>query len=414
MTMLFSPSFLCFWLVPIAVNSLRLIAVGHRQSIDASVTYSTWFNQFNRTDLYQLRSHEPTIIVFGELTGLMSAFIGTRGKLARTQSGTIQNSLSLLVQSYDKQVTSYLRKYPNIFLTNALELSLSDVMWRSFNQTFSSLSRSLNATIISATLGPRIIRSTDPKDIELYGDPDLYPNQTEVYLPLTKEIYNRAHIYAPNGTLIASRDKCHLTPAEIELLQLTPGEVEDNLVIKPNNICIAICADAFYLNVLSYLDSPNCAILIQPSFNTQMWAANISSQSSVWQPLDWTHGPLGLFEKTQNIQFSINTMVTGNLFSDMIVDGQSTINQRLLKRRKSLDKQDNLYIGLDWIDVQDIGKFQTLVLSQWARDDPREGNLTKPERRQLLHEYAQELAPNSKSKNENKYADTVIWADVML
>ncbi|CAF1369685.1 unnamed protein product [Adineta steineri] len=406
--------FLYFCLLSIRVESLRLIAIGHRQSIDASVTYETWFNQFNRTDLYDLKSHDSTIIVFGESTGFTAAFIGTRGQHARTQSGTIQDALLSLMQSYEKQMTSYLTKYSNISMINALELSLSDVMWRSFNQTFSSLSRSLNATIVSATIGPRLIRSTDPKDIEFYGDPDLYPNQTEVYLPLTKEIYNTAHVYAPNGSLIASRDKCHLTPAEIELLQLVPGKLEDNRVIEPNNLCIAICIDAFYSNVLSYLDSQNCTILIQPSFNAQMWAANVSATSAIWQPSDWAYGPLGLFKKTQNIQFSINPMVTGNLFRDMIVDGQSTINQRLSKENQSQNKTTDLYIGLDWIDVQDIGQFQTLVMSKWARDDPRDGNLTKSERRQLLHQYAQELAPNSKSPNENKYADTVIWTDVII
>ncbi|CAF3698949.1 unnamed protein product [Rotaria sp. Silwood1] len=406
--------YLSFWFLPLTIDSFRLIAVGHRQSIEASVNYTTWFNQFNRSDLYELRSHEPTLIVFGELTGLTSAFIGTRGQIARIQIGTVQNAFALMMKSYEKQITSYLNKYPTISITNAFELSLSDVMWRAFNQTFSSLARLLNATIISATFGPRIIRSTDPEDIELYGDPDLYPNQTEVYLPLTKEIYNTAHVYAPNGSLIASRDKCHLTPAEIELLQFTPGELENNTVIKPNNWCIAICLDAFYLDVLLHLDSQNCTMLIQPSFNDQMWAANLSSQSPIWVPLDWTNGPLALFDKTQNIQFSINPMVTGNLFSDMIVDGQSTINQRLPREIIELNKQDKLYIGLDPVDMQNITRFQTLVLARWARDDPRGKNWTKQERRKLLYQYALELAPNSKSINENKYADTVIWADVTL
>ncbi|CAF1035750.1 unnamed protein product [Adineta steineri] len=145
-----------------------------------------------------------------------------------------------------------------------------------------------------------------------------------------------------------------------------------------------------------------------------MWAANVSAISTIWQPSDWAYGPLGLFKKTQNIQFSINTMVTGNLFRDMIVDGQSTINQRLSKENQSQNKTTDLYVGLDWIDVQDIGQFQTLVMSKWARDDPRDRNLTKSERRQLLHQYAQELAPNSKSPNENKYADTVIWTDIII
>ena len=118
---------------------------------------------------------------------------------------------------------------------------------------------------------------------------------------------------------------------------------------------------------------------------------------------------MGLFERTQNIQLSVNSMVTGNLFADMIVDGQSSINQRASKM-----VQTDLYVGVDRNDVQTIGKFQTLALSKWARDDPREGNLTKSERQEILHQYALELAPNSKSENENRYADTLIWTDVTI
>jgi hypothetical protein len=193
---------------------------------------------------------------------------------------------------------------------------------------------------------------------------------------------------------------------------LTPGKLEDNRLITPNNLCIAICLDAFYLDVLSHLDAQNCTILIQPSMNDGMWATNLPS--SVWQPADWVNGPLGLFSKTQNIQLSINSMVTGNLFSDMIVDGQSTINRRLSRRTNPVDKPDNLYIGLDPVDIPNINTFETLALARWARDDPREGNLTKQQRRQLLHQYALELAPGSESKNENNYTNTIIWADVTL
>ena len=402
----------CFYLPPVAGTSYRLAAVGHRQSVATASNYSTWFNQFNNTNLYRNSSDDTTIIVFGELTGFTSALIGTRGQTARAQSGTIENAFSVLAKSYEKQITAYVNKYSNITLVTALELSLSDVMWRAFNQTFSTLARSLNATIVSSTFGPRIFKSTDRKDIELYGDPDLYPNQTEVYLPLTKEIYNTAHVYAPNGNLIASRDKYHLTPSEMGLLQFTSGKLESNRIIPPNNLCIAICLDAFYLDVLSYLDSQSCTILIQPSFNAEMWATNLPSL--VWQPMDWTNGPLGLFQKTQNIRVSINPMITGNLFSDMIVDGQSSINQRLLKTTRPINEIDGLYIGLDSVDVESIKEYITVAMARWAIDDPRERNLTKQERRQLLHQYGLELAPGSKSKNENDYASTIIWADVTL
>jgi hypothetical protein len=98
----------------------------------------------------------------------------------------------------------------------------------------------------------------------------------------------------------------------------------------------------------------------------------------------------------------------------MIVDGQSTINQRLRKDAKPINESGDLYIGVDPVDIQNIKAFKTLSLARWAQDDPRERNLTKQERRQLLHQYALELAPNSKSKNENNYTDTIIWANVTL
>ncbi|UJR08855.1 hypothetical protein I4U23_013110 [Adineta vaga] len=173
------------------------VVVDHRQSVNASVSYTTWFKEVNQTDLYQLRMKEPTIVVFGEFTGLKSAFIGTRGQRARTQSGTIQDAFLSMIQFYERQMTFYSNKYSNIPIKNTLELALSDVIWRAFDQT----------------------------------------------------------------------------------------------------------------------------------------------------------------------------------------------------------------------DVQQLGKFQTLTLSKWTRDDPREGNLTKSQREQLLHQYVLELASNSKLEYENKYADSVIWID---
>ena len=100
------------------------------------------------------------------------------------------------------------------------------------------------------------------------------------------------------------------------MLQLIPGKLEDNRIIQPNNLCIAICLDAFCSNALSYLDSQNCTILIQ----------------------------------------------------------------RSSKNRKLSNIRDDLYTGVDRSDVQQLGKFQTLTLSKWTRDDPREGNLTKSQR----------------------------------
>jgi hypothetical protein len=394
---------------------LRLIAVGHRQNMSASVSYETWAQQFNTTELYNARysSQDPVIISFGEMTGLSTAFIGSRGVAARNSS-TIADAFILLGVDYAMQAASYLEKFPSIEPVNGIELALSDVMWRAFFSTFSALSVYLDAYIISATIGPYIVASTDPADIAFYGDPDLSPNQTIVYLPAGPDVMNLAYMFSPNGSIIHSTPKKHLTQPEVSLLNLTPGNLSDNTVASINvgKVCVAICWDGFFVDVLRHLDGQGCEILIQPSYNMNIWAGNISN-SSVWQPLDWTSGPFGGLQssRTANVSFWVNPMVTGNLL-DQMVDGQSSIVSRVSS--KLPPPVAALYVGMIPENIQSPPYNYTgvcvLGLSEWAFADPI--HLPLPQRRAHLAELAQLLLPGSGSPFEGLYAATMIFADI--
>ena len=127
--------------------AIRTIAVGHRQNVSLSVSYDSFGAQFlNRSDLHETRfsatnpdgSLRPAVIVFGEMTGLTAAFIGSRGTVGRS-AATLEAGMLDLALKYPLQMAAYALRFPGASFANLLELSLTDVMWRALNGTFSQV-----------------------------------------------------------------------------------------------------------------------------------------------------------------------------------------------------------------------------------------------------------------------------------
>lgn len=280
------------------------------------------------------------------------------------------------------------------------------------------------AYVVVATILPRFTVSTDPQDIALFGDPDLAPHQSEVYLATGPDVFNTAFVYSPAGELLGNVSKHHLTPVEVSLLQLTPANISANRVIPTpiGALCVSICWDTFFKDVVGYLDKQGCQLLAHPSYNDGMWASWLSSgsgnSSSVWQPLDWTRGPFAALQldESQHISVVANAMVTGNLF-DMVVDGQSVIVQRA-PVGTPLPAPEQLYIGLVTENLATPpynltdGGVTVLARAPWAFADNT--SLPLDTRRNALAAQAALLAPGSNSSFEGQYANTVIFADVTL
>ncbi len=183
---------------------LRAIAVGNKVDLKYSQTYETWTAQWlDRQDLIEARGEinittNPALIVVGELTGLTSAFIGSRGQNARENASSIVQAFTMLAKAYAPQVEYYQSRYgqnssSSFNMINAIEMALTDTMWRAFIGTFSALAIELQAYVIAGTLAPRIRVSSDKKDIAFFKDPDLsFDEVDEVYIADSAEVYNSA------------------------------------------------------------------------------------------------------------------------------------------------------------------------------------------------------------------------------
>eukprot|EP01012_Entosiphon_sulcatum_P025223 TRINITY_DN30533_c0_g1_i1.p1 TRINITY_DN30533_c0_g1~~TRINITY_DN30533_c0_g1_i1.p1 ORF type:complete len:410 (-),score=66.27 TRINITY_DN30533_c0_g1_i1:11-1219(-) len=373
-------------------------AIGTRLTLNSSVSYATFAEQFT-TGLPPAQ-----LYVFGEDVGLFAGFIGSRGKQARQKKGTVEAFL-LLAEHYAPQIAHYLKAYPNLPAIRALELALTDVMWRAVNSTFSAIAREHNAYVIAGTIAPKsVIASTDPEDIRMFGDPDIQ-NQTEVYLPVGQDVFNVALLFDPTGAIVGRTNKVHLTEPEINLLQLVHGNISDmqtfNLGHGIGSTCVAICFDAFFADILEHFDAQGCKLFVQPSYNLGgMWAA--PADDGVWQPQDWMAGPLGpLQPKYKAYQYSINAMAVGNLFG-MPGDGQSSIN------RRSSSPPQQLFIGVEPNSTSLLG--DVLAMAPWVAADPV--SLPLSQRRTQLHSISLQLAPDSGSPLENAYRPSAIVANI--
>jgi predicted amidohydrolase len=415
---------LCFLLVQVSAR-IRAIAMGNKVDLRFSDTYETWTAQWNeRTDMADARGDPstPSIIVAGELAGLTAALIGSRGKFARENATTIVGALALVAEQYAPQVAYYQKLYggqDNFTAINAIELALTDTMFRAFFNSFSAMARKYNTYVVAGTMGPKIRISHDPKEIALFKDPDL-DQVKEVYMAADKFVYNSAYTFNPKGEIIGVTDKYHLTSDDIGLMQFSSGSLTTNPIYQniggseEANLCVAICYDSFFDDVISFYNDNNCTVLAQPTYNNGAWAAyynnNPDSQSSsYWQPDEWLSSTFGSVAASyENIQYNINAMMVGNLY-DMPGDGQSSITQ------KSDDQlTEECFVGLTLPLVPPYNYTGKVVgcLPWVMTDDDDDQSLSLEERRELLNKRAVEMLPGSGSVYENQYNDAVVAADL--
>ncbi len=198
------------------------------------------------------------------------------------------------------------------------------------------------------------------------------------------------------------------------------GALEDNKVFHlavapppapPAPVCIAICFDAFYTDVVAHLDAQGCRLLLQPSYNDGPWAAYTEPGGLVWQAQDWLRGAVTDVQavNSTNVTVVANSMVTGNFFS-LAVDGQSGVFRRSAHPYNAT-VPPLLYAGVDAAVVGTLYA-DVMALAPWAIEaDP---SLPLPQRRALLQARAEAMAPGSGSPYENGYVGAVLSARIEL
>ena len=408
---------------PVKGKTIRVFAIGHKHTIDMAESEMAFYEKIKgMIELVKEKFSDdyPNLVVFPEDTGLILAFFGSRGEEGRKEKYALNAFLPLLT-SYSEAFQFYKEKFKNLSIQRNLFLALTDSLWRPFFNTFSQLAKEYKIYIISCTNVAEVKKVSEP-DLYFLKDPSVQSDY--VYVAENEDVWNTCFLFNTDGNIVYKVKKVHLVPEEESLLDLSRGKVEDAEIYRiPGteiDICIAICADAFYDDYVRRMDEKGCDIIVQPSANPGMWA----SFYPYWQPEDWLRSTMGTMQYN-SIQYNINPMMVGNFF-DMVFDGQSAITGKRDPRiRRDINYTGNEPLSPYYNESYPEGGF--ILLSPWVIDDPvsEKPDLSLDERRNILREKSISLLSPSacesmkiESKNcgteENEYIESILWADLVI
>ncbi|TSA87893.1 carbon-nitrogen hydrolase family protein [Deinococcus detaillensis] len=362
-------------------RTVRAVAVQpkwHAHDFLNAAAFERWMKQQLEMARPHLSATHPNLVVLTELNGLPLVL---RGGALAAASGKFEWAAALLFVHHLPQALPILVK-EKVSPIRALQLARANENAALYLKTCQKLARECGVYLVSG--------STPMPHYQLCGT------------RLRREgraLYNQTLIFAPDGSLIGSADKVHLTPDEqAGGVDLTPGKLEDLRVFPTpvGDLGVAISLDAFRADVIGKLMNGGCTVLLQPDANGSPWTGKEgiypAGQQPRDQPLAWLESSWQVTDGNQ-IRYAVNPMVVGNLL-DMTFDGQSAIT--------GPDEGEVTEGGLSYVMTPPRRGF--LALLPWVSDGtPQE-----------LREVGQQLAAGSGHPLENAYLSGAVHADLHL
>jgi hypothetical protein len=439
-----------------------MFAVGHKQQISDAVTYQSYHDKMaammdagfpGRAGLVQagvddVASHlapvDPAappdaLVVFPEDTGLLAAFIGTRGATARQQTGSTL-AIVYLVTSYDPQIQYYQTQFPGQPLIRYLVLALTDTFYRAVYETFRELAMTHGVYLaVGTNMAParRVEEADEPALVAQLRDPD-EPGRTYAYEAVAPFAPNTTLVFAPDGEVLVadgsggtlrapsetagvirgSTDKAYLVPIEQPppgtlaglSLSFNPVRNQEVLDTPVGRLAIVISKDAWMVDVNDRYVAKGANVILQPeAFDS--WAFTTTE----WSPDVFREGGLANLQKNPEWVTNIDPDLTGNLF-EITFDGQTSIIGRKQKLDPGPLSETNAWIGQN-------PDTALRAVAPWIDPDPGIANpgMTLAARRAALVDDGVLLRPDSSTPCptplsvgacRNGYRESVVWADV--
>ncbi len=244
----------------------------------------------------------PLLIVFPEYVGTPCIFQGAEQALA--EGTKLQGAIKAMVKGNLPSVLHHKIRY-SVGWPQAVGLAKARIAGQTYVETFSSLAERYRYYVIA---GSAVL-----PDFSYDNDGKL------IYRVHSGELYNTCYFFGPDGKIIGTQKKVHLTELESEAgLGLTPGRLDDLKVYETpfGIIGIAVCLDAFNDEIVDKLIALGANVLVQPSANYGAWDQE--------QQSDWLRSSHGMVQAHPELQLALNPMMTGPLF-ELEYAGQSSI-----------------------------------------------------------------------------------------
>lgn len=285
------------------------------------------------------------LITLPEDLGLVAAFGGSRGTLARSASD-LTTSIVGLIAGYASVSGYYAARYPSLLLrpfppTRLLALALTDTFVRTAVETFAEIADRSDAYVVAGVAMAqdwRVVCNSkasyrpppgagrcdveSPALVAVLRDPD-EPARDYAYEATTDKPSTMALVFDPAGRLIDKTVKAYLTPTELPgQLDLVPGEVSGVKAIATpvGRIGIVTSKDAWMPDITAKLDADHTEILVQPEF----FVNDTVRTTGPWAPDNIEGSGVSDVLRHPSIQALVLPQLVGNLF-DFSADSQQVI-----------------------------------------------------------------------------------------
>src|SRR5205807_290085 len=167
-----------------------------------------------------LARHRPNVVVFNEDVGLATIATGSRGEAARNgfahPGGPSCESqgvpcatlaaLATVTTAYSVPLAAYHTRFPTLGGLDQGFVAATDTIVRSFMGTFSTLAKRYHVYMIGSTDVAPFKQSSDSTERAVFGDPDLSPPPSTVYVATAPEVYDEAFVWGPRDVRATGPD----------------------------------------------------------------------------------------------------------------------------------------------------------------------------------------------------------------
>ena len=241
----------------------------------------------------------PALVAFPEFVGLPLLFLDAQDVVGGCTRWV--DAVTALAGAKQTDIAPYCREF-GVRPLRALMLARSEEVRAAYEEAFSAAAAAHRCYIVAGSV-----------PLPEFGDGG----------PLGGQVYNTSFFFGPEGELIGRQSKLYPygrqgAPDGLDIVPAPPGAYA--FATPFGKVGIAICFDAFQPDVIASLAAEGARVVVQPSANAHAW--------DDWQDNDWKRGLWAGVQQHPSIQYGVNPMMVGSVFSpgdEYTCEGRSSI-----------------------------------------------------------------------------------------
>jgi len=254
----------------------------------------------------------PTLVSYPELVGMFLGFVPYYWDDLKDETN-LEAAATKLVMKSIAAIPEEHRASPEagarwlLFLEHAVETE------RAYVETFSSLAREYGAYVGAGSI------ALPPLEEE--------PGKGGRHVRDASKVYNISYLFSPRGVCLSRVPKVNMTePFEVRVYDSGPRSELVPVDTAVGRVGTLVCWDGFHETLVERYDSLAVDIMLQPSYNQHPWNGPCSygAPGTEGEARLRTSG-CTLIQGRENIQYSVEAMMVGAVFEDMLAEGLSYI-----------------------------------------------------------------------------------------